>query len=452
MSTPVANSQRPRRSPRRPQNDPISLSPPKNTPNSESQPAGPLAKTGAAVAPLSNETSSMGQNSAPRKKSQGSKKQNHGSQSSRHPPHARTASQTSVLSPDRKTTPLKQAYAGPTFHSSPAASSLPMPSFYSKSHPAVTASPASSSTVQLDGEGQANADTETLTPFRSEKPVPGVREPSPLDFMFEAARKARESPKAQSPDIRAGHRSPFDDTPRNPPRTPGDTNSESVFPFELDGNGGQSMQIGPSFTTPYKERMEALKSPKSQSTNSPKTLDEKERKEKSEALKRLLIKASPLRSPNKPDMNSYFPDHPSEIHPASPNSQGIRHRSGPSTPQPGIQQAPVSQSYSPNIPAIPQERDSPAPRPISSRLRREYQPNNHQSPAELDSDSGAPSYTSMSGRNSRHSTPGLTANIFGGRAPHSSAYPKMQTRSSLSAQQLEDDLRRVLKLDVASSG
>lgn len=327
-----------------------------------------------------------------------------------------------------------------------------MPRFYSKSLPTVTASPASSLADQLDGEGQTIPSTETLMPGRVDDAGADVREPSPLDFMFEAARKARDSPKAQSPDARPDRRSPFDDTLRNTPRTPGDTVSESVFPFELDGNGGRAMQIGPAFATPYKERMEALKSPKSQQTHSPKALDAKARQEKSEALKRLLIKASPLRSPNKPDMNSYFPEHPTETQPASPNPQRIYPRSGPSTPQSGIQQAPVSRYYSQNTPTIPQERDSPAPRPISSHLRREYQPDRHQAPAELDSNYGTPSHASMSGHHSRHSTPGLSANMFGGPAPPSDAYPKMQTRSSLSAQQLEDDLRRVLKLDVASSG
>ena len=38
-------------------------------------------------------------------------------------------------------TPIKSAYAGPMFHHSPAASALPMPSFYSKSVPASQPAP-----------------------------------------------------------------------------------------------------------------------------------------------------------------------------------------------------------------------------------------------------------------------------------------------------------------------
>jgi Proline-rich nuclear receptor coactivator motif len=452
MSTPLANpSQGPRRSPRRPKNDSKSLSAQSTVPTSESSPPRPAGKTEGPNAPQTNDTSSKSESPAPRKKSQASRKQNYGPQSTRRPSHTRIPSQTTLLSPDKNTTPLKQAYAGPTFHSSPAASSLPMPSFYSKSLPTVTASPALTSTAQLDGEGRADAETEILMPSRSEDSPSKGKEPSPLDFMFEAARKARNSPKAQSPDFRAGRLSPFDDIAGNRARTPGDTTSESVFPFELDGNGGRSKSMGPSFATPYKERIEALRSPKSQSTTPTQILDEEERKVKSEALKRLLINASPLRSPNKPNTNSYFPDRSSETQSANPNSHRFHHNSGPPTPQSGIQHAPVARHHFQNMPAVPQERDPPVQRPISSHLRREYQPDNHQSLAELDSDSGTPPHISIAGRNSRQSISGQTANSFGGRAPHSTAYPKMQTRSSLSAQQLEDDLRRVLKLDVVSS-
>jgi Proline-rich nuclear receptor coactivator motif len=450
MSAPLANpAQGPRRSPRRPKHDRSSMVSQNNTSNSESSPPRPAATSASPKAPSANEGNAQGHASAPRKKSQGSKKQNNGSQSNRNNSYAQTPSQPNLLSPDKKATPQKPAYAGPTFHASPAASSLPMPSFYSKSLPTVTASLVLSSTTQLDGQGHADSDTEALMPVRSEDSASKVREPSPLDFMFEAARKARDSPKIQSPDARAGRLSPFDDIPGARSRTPGDANSESVFPFELDGNGGRSMPIGPAFATPYKERMEALRTPKTQSTTPPQTLDGKERKEKSEALKRLLINASPLQQPNKTDMNNYFPDRTSETQSASPNLQRNRNHSGPPTPQSGIQYAPVPRHYFQNIPAGMPERDPPLQRPVSSHLRREYQPDSQ--PVELDSDSGTPPRISRAPQNNRRSVSGQAINNFGARPPYPTPRSSMQTGPSHSAQKLEDDLRRVLNLDLTSS-
>jgi Proline-rich nuclear receptor coactivator motif len=452
MPAPLANpSQGPRRSPRRSKKDPAPSSAHGDSSNSETSPPIPTVKTASPKAPSTNGTNTQGISSTSRKKSQGSKKHSNSPESHRQTSHSQTSSQTNLLLPNKKTTPLKQAYAGPTFHSSPAASSLPMPSFYSKSLPTVTASPGLTSTTQLDGHGHPDSEMETLMAVRSEESTPKGREPSPLDFMFEAARKAKDSPKTQSPDFRAGRLSPFDDVSRNPSRTPGEPSSESVFPFELDGNGGRPMSIGPSFAIPHKDRMDALRSPKTQSITSPQNLDEKERKEKSEALKRLLINASPLRSPNKPDMNSYFPDRATANQHASPSSQRGRYHSGPTTPQSGIQHAPVPRPYFQNVPATRQERDPPIQRPISSHLRREYQPDTHKSLAELDSDSGTPPAIPVIPQNDHRSISGQNINNFGGRSPYSNISSTMQTRSSQNAQKLEDDLRRVLKLDLTSS-
>jgi Proline-rich nuclear receptor coactivator motif len=452
MPAPLANpSQGPRRSPRRSKKDPAPSSAQGDSSNSETSPPMPAVKTASLKPPPTNGTNTQGVPSTNRKKSPGLKKHNNSPDSHRQTSHSQTSSQTNLLSPNKKATPLKQAYAGPTFHSSPAASSLPMPSFYSKSLPTVTASPGLTSTTQLDGQGHPDSEMETLMAVRSEESTPKGREPSPLDFMFEAARKARNSPKAQSPDFRAGRLSPFDDVPRNTSRTPGEPSSESVFPFELDGNGGRPMSIGPSFATPYKDRMDALRSPKTHSITSPQNLDEKERKEKSEALKRLLINASPLRSPNKPELNSYFPDRATANQPASPSLQRGRYHSGPTTPQSGIQHAPVPRPYFQNVPATTQERDPPIQRPVSSHLRREYQPDTYQSPAELDSDSGTAPAMPVISQNNHRSISGQNSNNFGGRSPYSNISSTMQTRSSHSSQKLEDDLRRVLKLDLTSS-
>lgn len=473
MSAPVAkSSQGPRRSPRRHKSDALSIDDQSKAFNSDASPSRPAARSAYSNPSHVNGIDTKGQASAPRRKSQGSKKHNNASQTSRNPSYAQQSSQTNLISPERKTTPLKQAYAGPTFHSSPAASSLPLPSFYSKSLPTVTASPPpastfqldgqanaevsppSTSTTQLDGQASADSDAETLVPIRSEDSAIKAREPSTLDFMFEAARRARSSPRGQSPDFRAGRLSPFDDAPKNGSRTPGESSSDLVFPLELEGNGRRFLPIGPAFSTPYKERMEALRASKAQSVTSPQTMDEKERKEKGDALKRLLINASPLRSPQRSDTNNYFVDRAPESQTASQNYQLRRHHSGPSTPYSGnLYASTTSQNLQniQNMPASTLERDLPIPRPISSRLRREYQPDNQHSPAELDSGSATPPQMLTAQQDNRRSVTGQTVHNFAECNPYSTTTSKMQASSSYSAQKLEDDLRRVLKLDLASS-
>ena len=449
MSTPLATSSPPpRRSLRRPKLCAISTPAQGNMSGSEtSSPIPSVQTTSPNLLPMT-EANTKSPASRRRRKSQGSKKHNNGREASRRKSHAQTSSQTNLPSSDKKATPLKQAYAGPTFHSSPAASSLPMPSFYSKSLPTVSTSPPPTSTAQLDGQGHADSDTETLMPVHSEDPVPKGREPSPLDFMFDAARKARDSPRLQSRESRADCLSPFDDIPKTTSRTPGDISSESDFPFELDGSGGRSLSIGP-FATSHKDRTEALRSPNATSDTHTQDLDERERKEKTEAFNRFLANGSPLRMPQGPEMNNYFHERAAETPSASPKQHYNRNQSGAPTPQTGIQHALLPRHYSKDMPAPVQE--PPVQRPTSSHLRREYQPDNHQLLAMGDSIPETPPHIRTASWNNCHSVSGRTLNNLGVRSPHRETNSTIGTMSSQSAQKLEDDLRRVLKLDLTSS-
>jgi hypothetical protein len=389
-----------------------------------------------------NRVISATQSPAPQKKSPRSKKSNNNSQHNRNTTQSRQSSQADALPSDKKATPLKQAYAGPTFHSSPAASSLPMPSFYSKSLPAVTASPALAPSAQLDGHDKAESDTYHLQPDQTEDLSSKGREPSPLDFMFEAARKARGSPQGQSPETRLGRLSPFEDGPRQIIRTPGESSSDSVFPFELDGNGGRSMSVGPAFATPYKERMaEALRSRQGLNNPSPQNLNERQRKEKSDALKRLLASGSPQRSPNKSDANGYFPDRTIVPLSSDPHDAHTRNRSSSSTPKDHFR----------NVSDTTQGRDAFCQRPVSSHLRREFQPDGYQLPVELESDSALSPRATPGGRSGHRPSSTQTYHQPLGQPSHPTLNSTMQTRSFSSAQKLEDDLRRALKLDVASN-
>ncbi len=178
-------------------------------------------------------------------------------------------------------------------------------------------------------------------------------------------------------------------------------------------------------------------------------MGEKQRREKSEALKRLLSNGSPQKSPHKPDMNNYFPDRAFDTQLTSPTFS--RHRSGPPTPLSGTQHAPVPRHYFQDVPVATQEREPPISRPVSSHLRREYQPDNYQTRVELDSDSGTSSHFPAALQNNRRSVSGQTTGNLESRSHYSMPNQKIRVPTSHSAQKLEDDLRRVLKLDLTSS-
>jgi hypothetical protein len=353
-------------------------------------------------------------------------------------------------------TPIKQAYAGATFQQSPAASALPLPSFYSRSVPAPAAIPIADDPADPTGHS-----------VRPETSTPSKRESTPLDFLFQAARDAR-TPRADSPAAR-----PLDLSrqPHSPAGAlPGPKDPESMFPFELDGASTPG-EDGTPFASTYNERMNSLKSTRS-SSSGPREMDEAERKAKSEALKRALMMGQipNLRSPPAADPNNPF-------NARVPNPQA---RSGPSTPSNGINGHPQSQQHYFSPPTDSAVRRSnynvPPTRPLSN-LR--YHAASEPEAAEMSSDGAiSPSRISTARRQgnytdqpSQHQFPQYApfSPPAGHRVPYH-AYPSPQQQmnspppvmpanshtrghqSKPSAQQLEDDLRKVLNLNVASNG
>lgn len=247
--------------------------------------------------------------------------------------------------PKKAGTPMKAAYAGPTFHSSPAPSTLPMPSFLSKSVPdaATTTTPIIG---HREGEGQSESSSTssasglaTDTEGRPHSIALG-REPSPLDFLFDAARQARQTPHTKSPAAVSRVATPMDESPSHRAQSTKASADRSLFPIEVDGSRDQPTAfIGPAFATPYHQRMNAFKATRSEAMVNASTLDEHERKAKTEALKNLLMKSQSPRSasasPPAVGMSSENRnDHPLNSN-ASSTSQ-LRNSSGPATPsQPG---------------------------------------------------------------------------------------------------------------------
>lgn len=214
------------------------------------------------------------------------------------PESARPGRQT----PPHQSSSMKSisAFAGATFHASPAPSALPLPSFMSRP---LTESPSVSKTSRdIIQEPSPPTDTEAPTPLRQTSS--GVQE-SPLDFMFRAHRQEKERQRSDSTgSFRPSglvHESPSVQSPFGPcsvpkpatlpqtARTQSRIQSGGIDSAELDGTPGRPM--GPAFSTPYGERIRAARSnsarsPAELSPHQPRTNPQFE--DPTEALKKFL--------------------------------------------------------------------------------------------------------------------------------------------------------------------
>ncbi|RHZ61081.1 proline-rich nuclear receptor coactivator motif-containing protein [Aspergillus thermomutatus] len=204
--------------------------------------------------------------------------------------HRHTLSHPANNTPQVKDSPH---YAGPTFHASPAPSALPIPSFFSKSVP--ESDPVQE--IDVDHfEAGPDLDSTPSKPRPHFQPQSEKPQSTPLDFLFKAAVEARNSQLQRSPEANIGARSPQTDSKVQHHQIPNGRNGASggVFPLEMEKPDLRNSQIGPSFATSYKDRMNALRSSSSPSSLTSE-LDEEERRAKTEALKDLLLNPRPQR-------------------------------------------------------------------------------------------------------------------------------------------------------------
>ncbi len=166
------------------------------------------------------------------------------------------------------------AFAGATFHASPAPSSLPIPSFLSKA----LDSPSVQETDHASREPSPPAtDSEAPTPQQRLLPRDIARQESPLDIFFRADRAEKErARRASSANILGADPVPFSPPDQiRPPvepktlpgglfgasnRRPGFQRSPSsgIPTSELDGTPGDS--VGPAFAKSYHDRIRAARS------------------------------------------------------------------------------------------------------------------------------------------------------------------------------------------------
>ena len=354
------------------------------------------------------------------------------------------------LTPNRQNeTPVK-AYAGPTFHASPAASSLPIPKFFSRSVPNVDKTSSLKSMMEQEAtettsESDESPNLENSQPTQERQ----AREETPLDIFFQADRDAKAKAQIGSPAVSNGVRSESQNDVRHHSRQPTDSSSGGMFPLDMDG---ASAEIGDN------------KNDNETSTPGPKTMTEAEyraeqRKAQTLELKKLLyspesqrsLSSSPYSGPPSKVLDSPLPntsrrdDSPGLISDSTSRDQQ-RHAvllalaqkqiSGPGTNISSATQRPPSSKLwkevsvhsspgvqPPELPATPtQSRVQKISTPTNSRTQQ--QQNGYASPF-----SPFPS-------------------AFTPPAKPPSGFQGNPSRHSRDAKSVEDDLRRILKLDV----
>jgi hypothetical protein len=344
--------------------------------------------------------------------------------------------QTELTSP----TPAKaaQIYAGPTFHASPAASSLPIPKFFSKSMPQVNNKDASLQAMMAEdvSEGSTSQGDESPT-LRNAVAVDDARtrQDSPLDIFFKAdrAEKARQqfgsplhSISTPNDRFRASSASPARFSPSHQSRP---NTEHGMFALEMDGEPRKSGT--PSGT----------KTPLAPAENKPVAASPgKTDVEKTEALKQLLF----FKSQNP---TSHGPQSPSAS--PTPPRTGLSYGASPSA------RSPSASPYSPVYGNTLSESRPGPPRLHSSQLRQEVSAD---SVSELPTTptparsqfmgTRTQSYDSSSqSQNTRRESP---APRFAAQDALRATFGNDRTGHDAETA-MEDTLRRILKLDLLPS-
>ena len=354
------------------------------------------------------------------------------------------------LTPNRLyATPVK-AYAGPTFHSSPAASSLPMPKFGSRSAPNVDKTTSLKSMMEQETVDTTSESEDS--PFLEKSQLIQDRqapEDSPLDIFFQADRDAKAKAQNKSPPGSNGLRSESQNDFRHHSRQRTDSSFGGIFPLEMDGAVPGS---------PVSANNNELITPAPKAPMDADYRDE-QRKAQTLELKKLLYSPKPQRPASSssgsgissqglgsplPKITPYGGS-PGLVREAKSGDQqrhaallalaqkqitGIGTNNGPAAQRPpssslwkemSVPSSPGSQL--PELPATPtQSRVQKTSTPTN--LHTQQQQNGHVSPYSTSSSAFTPPVKSPGGFQSTHS------------------------RHSKDSKSIEDDLRRILKLEV----
>jgi hypothetical protein len=192
------------------------------------------------------------------------------------------------------------AFAGATFHASPAPSALPIPKFYAKGAPE---SP-SFNTKLAPTERTPTTDNEAPTSYRSHMNFE-PRE-SPLELIFRADREEKEKARLTNSTTSQRRINDFECSPSASLQAQGHVSTPNFsinsnqrlekFNHGESGsrentpNHGVSRPIGPAFSTPYQQRIRAARAEPAGVSPSPQASPRVEdRSDRSEALKQYLF-------------------------------------------------------------------------------------------------------------------------------------------------------------------
>lgn len=358
-------------------------------------------------------------------------------------------------------TPVKeQAYAGPTFQASPAASALPIPKFFSKSVPNV-AKHSASLDARVAGQKTPEQDSSPEPECVSPQPPSRATQQSPLDLFFNAQKAENQrSASMQSPEMKAKQTVP----PATEPRNPFQQNGKSVFLRELDGDS------------------DSMTSPK---TVPPKNRNDDSYSQQTKQLKDLLFNVSntpPQQTAVTPPQDRQStPSLQSPEQPYTTPSPTQRSTSGPSTPTPSAEQQNHYSLHYGNrnlSPLFKAARGSDTP-PRPSNLRQhssasdsspvsgqqQQQPQIHPNsfsrtyldqhiraspPATMPNIPGMNVYPQRPYQPAAHPPPSTSSSQQGVPASSagSGASPRIGSNGSKDLRSMEDDLRRMLKVNV----
>ena len=300
-------------------------------------------------------------------------------------------------------TPLKPAYAGPTFHASPAASALPVPRFASKSMP--TNVEQSGLQARLNEESDRSDDpasSSVSTPKLGSDPGRD-REPTPIDFLLDADRKEKARVGSEGSGMQIPDRDPFLQKMKSEPsryyglpenaralpthhsRAP---SSRGMFPMELDGTQSENHNSAPQ-STPDQSRVPTLKS-----NTDPSTLFQVDNEAAAQSLKDLLgVPNSPQSPPVvMPNAASNYNSASPQLHRNQSSNSSIPLSESPIppiTPLDATRRPPSNLHYgNRNLSPLFQAARAPLQHRPSSGLRQEVVQEPPPVPAELPASTG----------------------------------------------------------------
>ncbi|KAI4663469.1 uncharacterized protein J4E92_008035 [Alternaria infectoria] len=233
------------------------------------------------------------------------------------------------INPSATPAKIQAAYAGPTFHASPAPSALPIPKFLSRSVPAKTR--AGPPTPPPEDSSDSASPSPSASPSRAPVAVPPRNEQSPLDLLF----KADAAERAKGNHGRPASHGPFNPMDTSRPQHLKHDSSHSmngVFPIELDGESKHAHMSPPPAASPASHR--SVTDP----TKIPQLKDMQQQGNGNDVMNDLLNRLSmsqkkPSATPPRPDAQGpqgfMIGQTPSPFHDGRPP----QNPSGPTTPQ-----------------------------------------------------------------------------------------------------------------------